>query len=227
MSLYHVTIVSKSTNNVNVIPYKCTSQISLDCHQTLALSRALNQPHSASAVCSNMACTQFLGDRHRAFCLLVKRNLLVVLLIVGAVIGFAIGTTINDPVNRITDPERKATVIMLIAFPGEIFMNMLRMIVLPLIVATIITAVSTVNPNVTGRIGIRTVVYYLSTLVLAAILGLILVLTTRPGLSGDHGAREENVQTGVKYRKLDSLLDMLRSVHLCYVFCCFVLFSSL
>lgn len=99
---------------------------------------------------------------------------------------------------------------------------MLRMIVLPLIVATIITAVSTVNPNVTGRIGIRTVVYYLSTLVLAAILGLILVLTIRPGLSGDHGAREENVQTGVKYRKLDSLLDMLRSVHLCYVF--FVLF---
>lgn len=104
---------------------------------------------------------------------------------------------------------------------------MLRMIVLPLIVATIITAVSTVNPNVTGRIGIRTVVYYLSTLVLAAILGLILVLTIRPGLSGDHGAQEENVQTGVKYRKLDSLLDMLRSVHLCYVFFCFVLFSSL
>ena len=114
--------------------------------------------------------------------------------------------------------------IMRIAFPGKIFMSMLMMIVLPLFVATIITAVSTVNPDLTGRIGRRTVVYYLSTLVLAAILGLILVLTIRPGLSGDHGARVENVETGVKYRKLDSLLDMLRSVHL---LCCYSVNSSM
>ena len=140
----------------------------------------------------------------------MKRNLLLVLLIIGAVIGFAIGAITNDPVNRITDPEKKATVIMLIAFPGELFMNMLKMIVLPLIVrvATLITAISTVSPDVTGRIGRRTVIYYLTTLVLAAILGLILVLTIRPGSSGNHGA-QENVES-VKYRNLDSLLDMLR-----------------
>ncbi|XP_078379251.1 excitatory amino acid transporter 3-like isoform X2 [Oculina patagonica] len=161
-----------------------------------------------------MACRQFFrrascGRFCSGFCLLVKRNLLLVLLIVGAVIGFAIGALTNDPVTRITDPEKKATVLMLIAFPGELFMNMLKMIVLPLIVATLITAVSTVNPDVTGRIGRRTVIYYLSTLVLAAILGLTLVLTIRPGLSGDHGAQKQ--VESVKYRKLDSLLDMLRS----------------
>ncbi|KAJ7390285.1 Excitatory amino acid transporter 2 [Desmophyllum pertusum] len=143
-----------------------------------------------------------------AFYLMMKRNLLLVLLIIGAVIGFAIGAITNDPVNRITDPEKKATVIMLIAFPGELFMNMLKMIVLPLIVATLITAISIVSPDVTGRIGRRTVIYYLTTLVLAAILGLILVLTIRPGSSGNHDAHE-NVES-VKYRNLDSLLDMLR-----------------
>ena len=85
----------------------------------------------------------------------MRGNLLLVLLVVGATIGFAIGAIINDPVNRIVDRDRKATVIMLIAFPGELFMNMLKMIVLPLIVASLITAVSTLNPDVAGRIGRR------------------------------------------------------------------------
>ena len=139
---------------------------------------------------------------------MVKRNLLLVLLIVGAVIGFTIGVIVNDPVNRITDPEKKATVIMLIAFPGELFMNMLKMIVLPLVVASLITAVSTLNPDVAGKIGRRTMIYYLATLVSALLLGLILVLTVRPGLSDDHGARKD--VTSVKYRNLDSLLDVIR-----------------
>ena len=136
-----------------------------------------------------------------------KRNLLLVLLVVGAVIGFAIGAIINDPVYRIIDPEKKATVIMLIAFPGEIFMNILKMIVLPLIVASLITAVSTLNPDVAGRIGRRALLYYLATLALATVLGLTLVMTIRPGLSDDHARKD--VQ-GVKYRNLDSLLDMIR-----------------
>ena len=139
---------------------------------------------------------------------MIKKNLLLVLLVVGAVTGFAVGTIINDPVNRITEPEKKATVIMLIAFPGELFMNMLKMIVLPLIVASLITAVSTLNPDVAGRIGRRALLYYLATLALAAILGLTLVLTIRPGLSDDHGVRKD--VKDVKYRNLDSLLDMIR-----------------
>ena len=53
---------------------------------------------------------QFLRDRRSAFCFVVKRNL----------ISFGMGATAKDTVNRI----RKATVIMFIALPGEIFMSM-------------------------------------------------------------------------------------------------------
>ena len=148
------------------------------------------------------------GQCCKTLCLIMKRNLLLVLLVVGAIIGFAIGAIISDPVNRIIDRERKATVIMLIAFPGELFMNMLKMIVLPLIVASLITAVSTLNPDVAGRIGRRALLYYLATLALAAILGLALVMTIRPGVNDDHGGRKD--VKGVKYRNLDSLLDMIR-----------------
>lgn len=87
-------------------------------------------------------------------------------------------------------------------------MNMLKMIILPLIVASLITAVSTLNPDVAGRIGRRTLIYYLGTLALAAILGLSLVMAIRPGLSDEHG--EQKDIKGVKYRNLDSFLDMIR-----------------
>lgn len=124
--------------------------------------------------------------------------------------GFAIGAIINDPVNRITDPEEKATVLMLINFPGELFMNMLKMIIIPLVVASLITAVSTLNPDVAGRIGRRTMIYYISTMLLAALLGLTLVMAIRPGLGGDNGT-QENGERNLKHRNLDSLFDMIRN----------------
>ena len=165
-----------------------------------------------------MACRPILGFCNRrsscgrcwnAFYLAVKRNLLLVLMVTAAIIGFAIGALVNDPVNRITDPEKKATVTMLINFPGEPFINILKTIILPLVVASLITAVSTLNPEVAGRIGRRTTIYYIGTIALAAILGLTLVLAVRPGLSDDHSARKD-VDRRMKYRNLDSLLDMIR-----------------
>lgn len=155
---------------------------------------------SLFSICNGRRCTGFLTN--------LKRNLLLVLLVVGAIIGFSIGAIINSPVNRIIDPEKKATIIMLIGFPGELFMSMLKMIILPLIVASVITAVSTLNPDVAGRIGRRALIYYLGTLILAALLGLTLVMAIRPGLS-DKPSEQKDVKA-VKYRNLDSLLDMIR-----------------
>ena len=158
-------------------------------------------------VCHPRSCC---GRHCNTFYHLVKRNLLLVLLLIGAVVGFAIGAIVNDPVNRIADPEKKATVIMLINFPGELFINMLKMIVLPLIVSSLITAVSSLNPKVAGRIGRRTLIYYITTLALASILGLLLVMTIRPGsLINNDGGRQE-FKGSAKYRNSDSLLDMIR-----------------
>ena len=87
-------------------------------------------------------------------------------------------------------------------------MNMLKMIILPLIVASLITAVSKLDPNVAGKVGRRTLIYYIATMVVAAILGLTLVLSIRPGTSDKSG--ERSGVYNVKQRNLDSMLDMLR-----------------
>lgn len=143
----------------------------------------------------------------------IRNNLLLVLLIIGAAVGLLIGVLVNPPVNRISDPEKKATTVMLMAFPGELLMNMLRMLVLPLVMASLITAVSGLNPAEAGKIGRRTLIYYLSTMVLAALLGLVLVVTIQPGKRdkpGEQGASDSKVE----YRNLDSILDMLRFAHM-------------
>ena len=69
------------------------------------------------AQCPSICLT--LGQRLRA-------HLLLVLIISGCVIGFIVGAAVNGPVNRIKDPAERKTVVMLIGFPGELLMNMLK-----------------------------------------------------------------------------------------------------
>ena len=153
------------------------------------------------------------GERFRSCCGAVlrrlRKDLLLVLLIVGVVIGFAVGAAVNEPVNAIKDPEKKATTIMLIGFPGELFMNMLKLLILPLIVASMITALATLDSKATGRIGRRTVIYYLGTMLMAVLLGIVLVVAIRPGERSRLEDSESSPQTK-PYRGLDSLLDLLR-----------------
>ena len=139
----------------------------------------------------------------------IRQELLLVLIISGVVVGFLIGALINEHVNAIADPEMKATAIMLIGFPGELFMNMLKLLILPLIVASLITALATLDSKATGKIGRRTVLYYLGTMLIAVLIGIALVVAIRPGeRSKTDRTGEEKV--GRPYRGLDSLLDLLR-----------------
>ena len=156
------------------------------------------------------------GHRLRSCCGAVlrrlRKDLLLVLLIVGVIIGFAIGAAVNEPVSAIKDPEKKATTIMLIGFPGELFMNMLKLLILPLIVASLITALATLDSKATGRIGRRTVIYYVGTMLMAVLLGIVLVVAIRPGERSRPDDSDENQPQTRPYRGLDSLLDLLRLV---------------
>ena len=164
------------------------------------------------AICGTENGGRFGGCR-KSFGAGIRNNLLLVLLVTGAVVGLVIGVLVNPPVNRITDPEKKATTVMLMAFPGELLMNMLRMLVLPLVMASLITAVSGLNPAEAGKIGRRTLIYYLSTMVLAALLGLLLVVTIQPG-KRDKPRNEGTSDNEMEYRNLDSILDMIRYVRM-------------
>ncbi|XP_031554690.1 excitatory amino acid transporter 3-like [Actinia tenebrosa] len=146
----------------------------------------------------------------RAFFRRVRSDLMLTLILIGVVIGFIIGALINGTVNDITDIEKKTTVIMLVGFPGELFMNMLKLLILPLIVASLVTAVASLDAEATAKIGRRTITYYLSTTFMAVVLGIVLVTSIKPGEGGKPVT--DIVKEVPKFRNVDSFLDLIRNL---------------
>ncbi|WP_152831589.1 dicarboxylate/amino acid:cation symporter [Hydrogenovibrio sp. JE_KL2] len=71
-------------------------------------------------------------------------------------------------------------------FIGTLFLNALKMIVVPLVVSAIITGVANIgSQGGFGRLGAKTIGYYLMTSSIAIIVGLTLVNLIHPGVSGN------------------------------------------
>jgi len=67
-------------------------------------------------------------------------------------------------------------------FLGTLFMNALQMIVVPLIVSSIIAAIASLSGEDLGRLGAKTIAYYVLTSILAILVGLVFVNLLTPGL---------------------------------------------
>ena len=105
--------------------------------------------------------------------------LLPALMISGAVLGFIVGGALGP---RWTDPALGFWV-ELIGLAGDVFMNLLKMIVIPLVITSMITGVATLGDvrQIKGTFA-WTLTYYLLTTLLSVALGLTLVLLIRPGI---------------------------------------------
>lgn len=76
---------------------------------------------------------------------------------------------------------------------GKIFINLLKLIAIPLIIFSVISGiVSLGSPKDLGRMGIRTLGLYLLTTILSVSVGLVLVNTIEPGKSLSDQVRLEN-----------------------------------
>ena len=94
----------------------------------------------------------------------LKKHTLLVLTFVGVILGVALGFSLRTA-------QLSSDTIMLISFPGDLLMRMLKMLVLPLIVSSLITGVAVLDPKSSGKIGLYAILYYVLTTILAAILG--------------------------------------------------------
>ena len=133
----------------------------------------------------------------------IKKDLLLVLILIGVLLGFLIGALVNGPVQERSNAKET---IMYISFPGEILMRMLKMIILPLIVSSLIVALAVLDAKAAGRLGRRALIYYFSTTILAVVLGIILVVSIKPG----DGKGESKGTESKHVQPVDSLLDLIR-----------------
>lgn len=76
-------------------------------------------------------------------------------------------------------------------FLGSMFMNALKMLIVPLIISSIITGVAGMGGgDVMRRLGLKTLLYYLTTSLLAVLIGLTAVNLVAPGIVDGQPARE-------------------------------------
>jgi hypothetical protein len=105
-------------------------------------------------------------------------------------------------------PKHTKREAMYLSFIGELFLRALKGCIVPLVVPSIIVAISAIPRSIGGKVGLRTFVYYLATTLLAITLGVILVLIIRPG--------EGKTTTPVEKAKarhvllVDVILDLMR-----------------
>lgn len=86
---------------------------------------------------------------------------------------------------------------------------MLKCLIVPLLVSSITSAIGSLDLSMSGKIASRAIIYYMTTTVSAVILGIILVMTIRPGV----GAAPDDQKPSTTQRTVltaDTLLDLIR-----------------
>ncbi|XP_067271416.1 solute carrier family 1 member 9 isoform X2 [Pseudorasbora parva] len=134
------------------------------------------------------------------------RNLLLALTVLGVIAGTVMGMMLRYV------PDLDTNSLMLVSFPGDVLMRMLKMLILPLIISSLITGLAGLDARSSGRMGTRAMVYYMSTTVIAAILGVILVLSIHPGNPKLRSGQVNSAPKNQEVSSLDAFLDLIRNL---------------
>ena len=90
---------------------------------------------------------------------------------------------------------------------GKMFLRGLKMVIIPLIFASIVSGVTSIGSGKSlGRIGLKTITYYISTSFLAILTGLILVNIIKPGVGIEMGFQESVTSLSTESGKINDIL---------------------
>ncbi|XP_076142086.1 neutral amino acid transporter A [Alosa pseudoharengus] len=155
---------------------------------------------SGSVKCEKKGCKNRFMDFFR-------RNLLVILTVSGVLVGVGLGMII-----RKMDLTRAQMTYF--AFPGEMLLRMLKMIILPLVVCSLISGAASLDTRSLGKLGGIAVSYFLVTTLIASSIGVALAFIIKPGVGAGalntNSLSLESVSTDKE--TTDSFLDLARNL---------------
>lgn len=127
-----------------------------------------------------------MSDRPGVLSWYFRSNLLariLIALVLGAIVGIVLGF-FPDSVKPFVDNTK---------FFGDLFIRLLKMIIVPVILFSLIAGSASIAPSRLGRVGVKIMAYYLFTTMLAVSFGLVLANIFRPGagmnIVGSAGAK--------------------------------------
>jgi len=131
-------------------------------------------------------------------------NALTLATLGGVLVGIVLGVCLRTR----EDPYSKREA-MYVKFVGTLFLSMLKCIIIPLIIPSLIVAVGSLDLKISGKVGARGVLYYMSTTIIAVILGIILVTTIQPG-KGATPVKGNEIERNITTE--DTLMDLVRNI---------------
>ena len=96
--------------------------------------------------------------------------------------------------------------ILWIAPLGNLFVRLLKMIMMPIILSTLIVGASSISPATLGKAGVRIVIFYLVTSALAVVIGLLMGSIFRPSAAMETLAIAEAAGKAAATQKISDIL---------------------
>ncbi len=146
-----------------------------------------------------------------------NRKMLLWAILIGLILGGIIGAIfafIPAEVVTVVDGEeiKEYTIkhyALLAAAPlGDLFIRLLKMIVTPVIIFTLISGVASISPARLGKVGVKIIVFYMLTSLFAIIVGLAVGNIMQPG----EGVTLKETTQEIKAKEAPSLVDTLLAI---------------
>ncbi|XP_018563898.1 excitatory amino acid transporter 1 [Anoplophora glabripennis] len=135
-----------------------------------------------------------------------KTNALVIFTLSGVILGAILGFCLRG-VKDWTPREQEY-----VGYVGDVFLQMLKSLIVPLIVSSLISAIASLDLSLSGKISARAISYYLTTTFAAVVLGMILVVSIRPGKGGSDSADNGPSESSRNASTTDTLLDLVKNM---------------
>ncbi|KAK2881384.1 hypothetical protein Q8A67_018652 [Cirrhinus molitorella] len=138
----------------------------------------------------------------------VMASLLVILTVSAVIVGVFFGLGV-----RSADLNR--TQIIYFGFPGELLIRLLKMIIIPLVVCSLVSGAASLDPKALGKLGGWAMLFFLVTTLISSAIGVIMAFIIKPGysegkklspLTQDDSAVPESKEV------IDSFLDLIRNI---------------
>ena len=140
-----------------------------------------------------------------SFCLWLKTNILFVLLLSGVILGFLVGFSVNEHVQNSRNPPPKELA-MFISFPGELFLRMLQLLVLPFVASSVIISLATLDKKSAAKLGKTAFIYFFLTSLIAVVLALVIAtIFMKPTVQEAHQMENPKGSSAIH-----AILDMFR-----------------
>ncbi|XP_036385292.1 neutral amino acid transporter A-like [Megalops cyprinoides] len=141
------------------------------------------------------------------FVVFLKKNLLVILTVSGVLVGAGLGMMVRNM--NLTRAQ-----MTYFAFPGELLLRMLKMVILPLVVCSLISGAASLDTRSLGKLGGIAVSYFLVTTLIASAIGIAMAFIIKPGVgAGALNTNSLGLETVTTNKQTtDSFLDLLRNL---------------